>query len=95
MNKNILAILNPKKVTGLYIGHDTVDLVVLKSGLGGPKLIKFGQAAIYPNKPEHEGEIMTEAQTAGATPFQPIRLFSVLFPPLLQQYGPFREHQII
>ncbi|MBU1912086.1 MAG: pilus assembly protein PilM [Candidatus Omnitrophica bacterium] len=71
MNKNILSILNPKKVVGLYIGHDTVDLVVLKSGLSGPKLIKFGQAAIYPNKPEHEGEIMTGVQTDGATPFQP------------------------
>ena len=61
MAKNILAIFNPKKVVGLYVGQDTVDLVVLKSGLGGPKLIKFGQAYIYPKKDQYSGEITPES----------------------------------
>ncbi|MDO8602948.1 MAG: pilus assembly protein PilM [Candidatus Omnitrophota bacterium] len=71
MNKNILSIINPKKVVGLYISHDTVDLVVLKSSIGGPKLIKFGQAAIYPAKAEHGGEIIPEAQASCSTLSQP------------------------
>jgi len=61
MDKNILSIFNPKKVVGLYVGQDTVDLVVLKSGIGGPKLIKFGQAYIYPKKDQHGGEITPES----------------------------------
>ena len=52
MNKNFLSI--NKKVTGLYIGHDTVDLVVLKGTLTGPKLMKFGQIHIYPKNKKEE-----------------------------------------
>ena len=70
IGENILAILNPKKVIGLYVSQDTVDLVVLKSGLGGPKLVKFGQVAIYPKSSEHDVEIIPEAQAASATPSQ-------------------------
>lgn len=62
MDKNIIGILHPKKVVGLYVNHDTVDLVVLKSGFGGFKLVKFGQAYIYPKKEQHEGEIIPESQ---------------------------------
>ena len=62
MNKNIFYILNPKKVVGLYISQDTVDLVVLKSGLGGPKLVKFGQTYIYPKETQHNGEIIPESR---------------------------------
>jgi Tfp pilus assembly PilM family ATPase len=61
MDKNILSIINPKKVVGLYVSQDTVDLVVLKSGLGGPKLIKFGQVYIYPKEAGHGGEVVPEA----------------------------------
>jgi len=67
LNKNMLSIFNPKKVIGLYVSQDTVDLVVLKSGLGGPKLIKFGQAYIYPKKDQHSGEIIPESQTASVS----------------------------
>jgi len=61
MDKNILSVFNPKKVVGLYVGQDTVDLVVLKSGIGGPKLIKFGQTPIYPKKDQYGGEITPES----------------------------------
>ena len=62
MDKNILSIFTAKKVVGLYVNQDTVDLVVLKTGLGGPKLIKFGQADIYPKgEAQHSGEIIPEA----------------------------------
>lgn len=67
IGENILAILNPKKVIGLYVSQDTVDLVVLKSGLGGPKLAKFGQVAIYPKKSEQHAGIISEAQATGVT----------------------------
>nr|MBU1328154.1 pilus assembly protein PilM [Candidatus Omnitrophota bacterium] len=67
MNRNILSILNPKKVIGLYVSQDTVDLVVLKSGLGGPKLIKFGQVYIYPKKDQHSGEIIPESYAASVS----------------------------
>lgn len=40
--------INRKTVTGLYIGPDTVDVVVLKGSLKGPKLVTFGQTYIYP-----------------------------------------------
>lgn len=63
MDKNILSIFNPKKVVGLYVNHDTVDLVVLKSGLTGFKLVKFGQVYIYPKKDQHDGEVIPESQT--------------------------------
>src|SRR3989338_1505936 len=65
MDKSILSFLNPKKVVGLYVSHDTVDLVVLKSGLGGPKLVKFGQAYIYPKEAGNSAEVIPEAQAAG------------------------------
>lgn len=61
MDKNIISLFNPKKVVGLYVSQDTVDLVVLKSGLGGPKLVKFGQTYIYPKESQGEG-IVSEAQ---------------------------------
>jgi len=67
MDKNILSILNLKKVVGLYISQDTVDLVVLKSGFGGPKLVKFGQAYIYPKEVKDGGEIMPEAQAGNVS----------------------------
>jgi len=40
--------LNTKTFTGLYIGDDSVECAVLKGTLKGPKLIKFGRVAIYP-----------------------------------------------
>ena len=46
MDKNILSIFIAKKVIGLYVSQDTVDLILLKSSFGGPKLIKFGQVYI-------------------------------------------------
>jgi len=61
MDKNMLSVFNPKKVIGLYVGQDTVDLVVLKSGIGGPKLVKFGQTFIYPKKDQYSGEITPES----------------------------------
>lgn len=62
MKHNIFSIFNAKKVTGLYISPDTVDVVVLRSGLGGPKLIKFGQVYIYPK--EKEEIMLSEAKIA-------------------------------
>ncbi len=62
MDKNILSIFNAKKVIGLYVSQDTVDLVLLKSSLGGPKLIKFGQVYIHPKETQHNGEIIPDAQ---------------------------------
>lgn len=67
MENKIFSILNMKKVVGLYVGQDTVDLVVLKSGLGGPRLVKFGQAYIYPKEAQKQ-EVLPEGQTsAGAS----------------------------
>jgi len=62
MDKNILSILTAKKVIGLYVSQDTVDLILLKSSLGGPKLVKFGQVPIYPKETQHSGEIIPDAQ---------------------------------
>src|SRR3989338_6255649 len=67
ISNGIFSIFNPKKVVGLYVSQDTVDLVVLKSGLGGPKLIKFGQAYIYPKEAQHRGEIIPEAQAGSVS----------------------------
>ena len=72
LDKNIFSIFNPKKVVGLYVSQDTVDLVVLKSGLGGPKLVKFGQVYIYPRETQHGGEIMPEAQAGAVSAGQDI-----------------------
>ncbi|MCX5693203.1 MAG: pilus assembly protein PilM [Candidatus Omnitrophica bacterium] len=72
MDKNILSIFNARKVVGLYVSQDTVDLVVLKSGLGGPKLIKFGQAYIYPKESQHSGEIVPEAQAGSMSMTQDV-----------------------
>ncbi|MBU1006288.1 MAG: pilus assembly protein PilM [Candidatus Omnitrophica bacterium] len=58
---NILSLR--KKTTGLHIGHDTVDLVVLRGTLRGPKLVKFGQTYIYP-KEKHD-EIIPESSGTG------------------------------
>ncbi|MFA4991823.1 MAG: pilus assembly protein PilM [Candidatus Omnitrophota bacterium] len=55
MGINILSILSTRKVVGLYVGQDTVDLAVLKSSFAGPKLIKFGQTHIYPKETEKPG----------------------------------------
>ncbi|MDP2921616.1 MAG: pilus assembly protein PilM [Candidatus Omnitrophota bacterium] len=65
MNKNILSLLNPKKVVGLYVGQDTVDLVVLSSGVTGPKLIKFGQTSIYPKDVKKSGLATLESEAPG------------------------------
>jgi len=46
MKKNILSVFNRKMVVGLYIGQKTVDLVVFKAALKGPRLIKFGRTYI-------------------------------------------------
>ena len=67
MDKNILSILSTKKIVGLYVSQDTVDLVVLESGLGGPKLIKFGQAYIYPKETQAGGEIVPEAHAGSVS----------------------------
>ena len=60
MKKNIFSIFDTKKVTGLYVGQETVDMVVLKSTIKGPKLIKFAQVPIYPKEKE-EAEITPES----------------------------------
>ena len=60
MGNNILSFINAKKVVGLYVSQDTVDLVMLKSGLGGPKLVKFGQTYIYPKDKQRE-EVMLDS----------------------------------
>ncbi|MBU1852480.1 MAG: pilus assembly protein PilM [Candidatus Omnitrophica bacterium] len=57
---NILSLFGGKKVVGLYVSRETVDLVVLKGTLKGPKLIKFGQTYIYPNRDSKE-EIILES----------------------------------
>jgi len=67
MNKNILSLFNPKKVVGLYVGQDTVDLVVLSSGITGPRLIKFGQTHIYPKDAQKNGEVISESQGSGVS----------------------------
>ena len=67
MDKNILSIFNAKKVIGLYVSQDTVDLVLLKSSLGGPKLIKFGQVYIHPKETQHNGEIIPDAQAGNVS----------------------------
>src|SRR3989338_1137364 len=72
MKQNILSIFNPKKVIGLYVSQDTVDLVVLKSVLGGPKLVKFGQVYIYPRETQGGGEIMPESQQGAVSATQDI-----------------------
>jgi len=67
LNKNILSMFNAKKVVGLYVSQDTVDLVVLKSGLGGPKLIKFGQVYIYPKNAQASGESIPETHAGSVS----------------------------
>lgn len=62
MGKNILSIFSGKKVLGLYIGPRTVDLVVLKGTLKGPKLVKFVQTPIYPKQNEKE-EVVPESSS--------------------------------
>ncbi|MDP6685729.1 MAG: pilus assembly protein PilM, partial [Candidatus Omnitrophota bacterium] len=59
--KNILSRFKQEKVVGLYIGQDTVDLVVMKGTLQGPRLVKFGQAYIYPKNGKIE-EIVVEKE---------------------------------
>lgn len=54
ISKNILSMLSGKKVMGLYVGSHTVDLVILKGTLKGPKLVKFVQTPIYPKQNENE-----------------------------------------
>ncbi len=61
--KKILSILNRKKTVGLYISQHTVDIVVLKGALKGPRLIKFGQTSIYPDGKE---EIIPESVDGAA-----------------------------
>jgi len=52
--KDILSFIRSKKSVGLYIGKETIDLVVLKSSFTGPKLVKFGQAYINPKDKKDE-----------------------------------------
>lgn len=59
MKKNILSLFRGKKTVGLYIGHNTIDVAVVKATLNGPKLINFGQASILP-KDEDREDIATE-----------------------------------
>ena len=59
MKKSILSIFNTKKVTGLYVGQNTVDLVVIKGTLKGPRLVKFGQTYIHLKEKDKE-EILPE-----------------------------------
>ncbi|MBU4343643.1 MAG: pilus assembly protein PilM [Candidatus Omnitrophica bacterium] len=59
MNKNILSLLSGKKAVGLYIGQDTVDLVVLRGTIRGPRLINFGQTYIYPKEGD-KGEVVSQ-----------------------------------
>ncbi len=58
MAKNILSIFSGRKVTGLYIAPNTIDLVILKKTLKGPRLIKFAQVPIYPKKEGVDEEII-------------------------------------
>lgn len=51
---NIFSIFGAKKVVGLYVSQETVDLVVMKGTLSGPKLVKFGQTYIYPKNAGHD-----------------------------------------
>lgn len=67
MRPNILSIIKRETVTGLYISRDTVDLVVLKGTLKGPKLVKFGQTYIYPKNHVKE-EIIAPAGLSGVLP---------------------------
>ncbi|NQV04380.1 MAG: hypothetical protein HQ532_02680, partial [Candidatus Omnitrophica bacterium] len=48
MDNNILYMFNKKKITGLYIGDNTVEFALLKRTVKGPELIKCGQTYIYP-----------------------------------------------
>jgi Tfp pilus assembly PilM family ATPase len=68
MQTNILSIINRKIVTGLYIGRDTVDLVVLKGTIKGPKLVKFGQTRIYPKDDHSEDEIIVSGSASDVSP---------------------------
>ena len=63
MSKDILSIINRRKAIGLYIGRETVDIVVLKPTITGPKLVKFGQVYIHP-KEKHE-EILPDTVGRG------------------------------
>jgi len=65
MYKNILSI--KKKIIGLYIGRDTIDLVVLKGTLKGPRLVKFGQTYIYPKEAKEEITPEAGANSLGET----------------------------
>ncbi|MBU1888279.1 MAG: pilus assembly protein PilM [Candidatus Omnitrophica bacterium] len=67
MQTNILSIINRKTVTGLYIGPDTVDVVVLKGSLKGPKLVTFGQTYIYP-KDKIAGEEVSVSKMSSDVP---------------------------
>lgn len=62
MGKNMFSI--GKQVVGLHVGNDTVDLVVLKGTLQGPRLVKFGQTYIYPKKEAQQ--ILPEPTDAAA-----------------------------
>lgn len=68
MQTNILSIINRKIVTGLYISRDTVDLVVLKGTLKGPRLVKFGQTYIYPKDDSSREEIIVSAGSPDVPP---------------------------
>ncbi|MFH1853980.1 MAG: pilus assembly protein PilM [Candidatus Omnitrophota bacterium] len=68
MQINILSFINRKTVTGLYIGRDTVDLVVLKGTLKGPKLVKFDQTYIYPKEDVSKEEIIVSEGPSDVRP---------------------------
>jgi len=71
MGKNILSIFSGKKVLGLYIGPRTVDLVVLKGTLKGPKLVKFVQTPIYPKQNKKEEVVPESSEGASADQAMP------------------------
>ena len=64
MKKNILSLLQGKKTIGLYIGHNTIDVAVVKGTLSGPKLIKFGQTSILPEEGGAENIVAEKSENA-------------------------------
>ena len=64
MKKNILSLLQGKKTIGLYVGHNTIDVAVVKGTLSGPKLIKFGQTSILPEEGSSENIATEKSENA-------------------------------
>lgn len=64
MKKNILSLLQGKKTIGLYIGHNTIDVAVVKGTLSGPKLVKFRQTSILPKEGDAEDIVAEKSENA-------------------------------